>query len=79
MIRTLIRRIARRLGVTTCYHVAAAYQRDSYVGLSVLSLTVTVKPWLHTDNYRELVDYVQSQAIRPNNTPNITSITKLGV
>ena len=73
-----IRAIAEWLGMSTSYHVAATYNRDSHTGFSVISLTVDVKPWIHADNYREVVDYVGSKAERIVGSPTITSITKLG-
>ena len=73
-----LRRLARALGWSTSYHVAATYNRDSHIGFSVISMTVSVRPWLHADNYSELVAYVKTQAERPVGTPSITSITKLG-
>lgn len=76
--RRALRRLAHALGWSTSYHVAATYNRDSHVGFSVISMTVSVRPWLHADNYSELVDYVKTQADRIVGTPSITSITKLG-
>lgn len=77
--KNLIRRLAKRAGVTTAYHVAALYQEDSHMSTSTLSMTVTLRPWLHVDNYLELVEYLHSQAVRPTKEmPVITSITKLG-
>jgi hypothetical protein len=77
--RKLLRRVAHWLGITTSYHVAATYQQDSHVGFSVLAITVTMRPWLHADNYNELVEFIKNQATRPASTPSITSITKLGI
>lgn len=74
-----LRFIARFVGWTTSYHVAAAYQQDSHVGWSVLSLTVTARPWIHEDNYIQLLEAVKSEAERPTRMPSITSITKLGI
>ena len=76
--RHLLRRAAYALGWATDYHVAATYNRDSYVGISVISMTVSVRPWLHSDNYRDLVEHVHSHAVRPAGPPTITSVTKLG-
>ena len=77
--RKLLRRFAHWLGYTTSYHVSATYQQDSHVGFSVLAMTVTMRPWLHVDNYTELVNYIKSEATRPASTPSITSVTKLGI
>lgn len=77
--KAFIRKVAKTLGWSTCYHVSATYPRDSHVGFSVISLTVTVKPWIHSDNYREVVDFVEAKADRPSSTPSIISITKLGL
>lgn len=76
--RTLIRRLAAKAGYSTSYHVAATYNRDSHMGYSVLSMTVSVKPWIHRDNYAEVVAYVKTQATGCIGEPNITSLTKLG-
>lgn len=59
--------------------MSATYQQDSHVGFSVISMTVTMRPWLHIDNYMELVNYIKSEATRPASTPSITSVTKLGI
>jgi hypothetical protein len=76
----LIRWLAKRAGVATDYHVAALYTQDGHMGTSTLSMTVTLRPWLHRDNYRELVEYLHTQATRATPAmPVITSITKLGV
>lgn len=79
MMRKTLRRVARRLGIATTYHVAALYHQDSHMSTSTLSMTVTLLPWLHADNYRELIEYLHTQATRPTKEmPVITSITKLG-
>ena len=77
--RKFIRRFALWLGVVTEYHVSATYSQDSHIGFSTMSLTVAIKPWLHGDNYKELVEFVNKEATRPSSTPTITSITKLGL
>ena len=77
--RKTLRRIAQMLGWSADYHVAATYTRDSHMGFSTISLTVKMLPWLHRDNYRELVEYVHSECEKPAAIPTITSITKLGV
>lgn len=77
--RNTLRRVAHWLGWKTSYHVVALYQQDSHMSTSTLSMTVTLKPWLHIDNYRELVEYLHTQATRSTPAmPVITSITKLG-
>ena len=76
--RKLLRRFAHRLGVSTAYHVCALYKQDSHMGTSVISLTVRINPWLHEENYRDLMVYVNELAVRPAEMPSITSITKLG-
>ena len=43
-----------------------------------MSLTCGMRPWLHSDNYSELVAYVKTQADNKTATPNIVSITRLG-
>lgn len=77
--RKFVRRFALWFGVNTDYHVSATYNQDSHVGWSIVSLQLTIRPWLHRDNYRELVDAVNKEATRPSSTPSITSITKLGL
>ena len=76
--KKFLRWLGKKLGFSTCYHVAATYQQDSYMNTSVMSLTVRVAPWIHEDNYCEVVDFVKTQATRPATTPSITSITRLG-
>ncbi len=76
--KKFLRWIGRKCGVSTWYHVAAIYQQDSHISSSVMSLTVKVAPWIHEDNYCEVVDFVKTQATRPATTPSITSITRLG-
>ena len=76
--KNAIRRIAKLLGWETCYHVSAIYNLDSHVGTATISMTVTVRPWIHADNYKDVVDYVHSLSERPVAMPTITSITKLG-
>ena len=66
------------LGWSTDYHVAATYTSDNHIGLSTIALTVSMRPWLHRDNYRALMEYVQSECDQPNAMPTITSVTKLG-
>lgn len=78
-IRSAIRRAAKALGVKTTYHVCATYTQDSHMGTTVIAMTATVTPWLHEDNYRELVDFMKASATRPVDTPCIASITKLGI
>jgi hypothetical protein len=76
--RTTLRALAKKLGMSTSYHVAAVYTQDSHMSESIISMTITVKPWLHVDNYAEIVAYVKTQATRCVDTPNITSVTRLG-
>jgi hypothetical protein len=76
--RTLIRWLAAKAGYSTSYHVAATYNRDSHVVYSILSMTVSVRPWIHRDNYADLVAYVKTQATGCVGEPNITGLTKLG-
>lgn len=72
-----IRSIAQSLGFNACYHVAAVYNNVN--GTANISMTVIVRPWLHDDNYNELVKHVESRAIGTKSTPSITSITRLGL
>ncbi len=74
--KKIIRSIAERLGVATGYHVAAY---SSYLGEQRTgSMTVQMTPWLHADNYAELIDYIK-EAQGHKQPPSITSITKLGL
>ncbi len=77
--KNLIRKIAKLAGMATDYHVAAMYWQDSHMSSTTMSMTVTLRPWLHSDNYMELIDFLHKQATRPTaDMPVITSITKLG-
>lgn len=38
-----------------------------------------MRPWIHVDNYAELMDFIKREATRPASAPSITSITKLGI
>lgn len=77
--RRVIRKLAHKLGWTTSYHVYATYTRDSHIGFTALSMTCSIRPWLHRDNYRELMDLVSVESPQASSTPSITSITKLGL
>lgn len=77
--RKLLRWLGRVFGVATWYQVSATYRQDSHTGTSIVSLTCRVTPWLHNDNYNDLLRYVESQATRPASMPVITNISKLGV
>ena len=74
--RKLIRIVAKRVGVETSYHVAAEFGIAD--GHATISMTVTMTPWIHVDNYKDLVNYVHTKATRAKATPTITSITRLG-
>jgi hypothetical protein len=76
--RNTLRRVAHWFGWSTDYHVAATYTIDSHIGFRTISLTVKIRPWLHRDNYLELVDYIHSECEKRATRPTITSITKLG-
>jgi hypothetical protein len=76
--RTLLRWIGRKLGVRTWYHVSATYPLSGG-GSATMSCTLSVRPWLHSDNFSELVDFMKTQASYKNETPAIVSITRLGV
>lgn len=78
--KNFIRSIAKAIGIKTNYHVACLYSRDSHVSTITMSSTVTVKPWLHPDNYIEIVKCLHEEAIRPTKEmPIIVSITKIGI
>lgn len=72
--RRLIRNVAKALGVSTDYHVAGTWSGGT------IDMTVTIKPWLHADNFKELRDFVadelKHQALGVK--PNIVNITRLG-
>lgn len=74
--RKLLRWIGRHCGITTWYHIAATYPLPN--GSATMSLTCAMRPWLHSDNYSDLVAYVKTQADSKTTTPNIVSITRLG-
>lgn len=76
--KRMLRSFAKRIGWSTDYHVAATYTRDSHVGFCTASMTVTISPWLHQDNYKDLVEYIHSQCEARSSVPSITSVTKLG-
>lgn len=78
-LRRLVRWLATKAGWRTSYHVAATYPLSDHLGYGTMSLTVAVRPWIHRDNYRSLVEYLREQASGCKGTPNITSITKLGL
>jgi len=74
--KQLIRYIFKAIGYRTCYHVAYSYNMNSIVYQG--SMQVVVSPWIHTDNYISVVDYIHSVAGSVDK-PNILSITKLGL
>ena len=76
--RRLLRWTGRKLGLVTWYHVTATYPVSG--GKAALSLTCSVRPWLHHDNFLDLVEYVDSQAgTEKGGKPNIVSLTRLGL
>lgn len=77
-VRKVLRAIARDMGVSTSYHVAARYHTTG-MHQADMSMTCRIIPWLHSDNYKDLVAYIASQATNSTETPCITSITKLGL
>jgi hypothetical protein len=74
--RTLLRWMGSKLGMVTWYHISATYPLPN--GHATMSLTCSVRPWLHVENYPELVAYVATQAHVAGAKPNIICITRLG-
>lgn len=72
----IIRYIFKSIGYRTCYHVSYSYNMNSIV--YQCSMQVVVSPWIHTDNYLSVVDYIHSVA-GSGDKPNILSINKLGL
>lgn len=77
--RKLLRKVAKRLGMSTWYHVAAVYQQDSHIGSATISMICRISPWVNDANYTDLVEYVKSKSTGATATPSIVSVTKLGV
>jgi hypothetical protein len=76
---SIVRLIAEKIGVKTAYHVAALYKSAKHQpGWSATSMPLTISPWLHEDNYMELVEYVKARCDDPIGRPVITSVTKIG-
>ena len=71
-----LRWIASACGVRTTYHVASFYCIP--FSNTVASGTYTMSPWLHRDNYLDLVQAVHRDHPDAKTPPTITSITKLG-
>ena len=80
--KKMIRNIATKLGVKTYYHFSATYDRDSHTGFSISGGTLGVRPWLHLDNYDELISEIigdlKGKGIYADQIA-ITSITKIGL
>jgi hypothetical protein len=80
--KKMIRNIATKLGVKTCYHFSATYATDSHTGFSISAGTSVVPPWLHSDNYEELVSQIrgdlENKGVKVTQI-RLTSITKLGL
>lgn len=77
--RILIRKLAAFLGIRTTYHVAAMYTHEDLKSSCTGAMTVTITPWVHCDNYHDIVSFVQSSFEGCKDKPTITSITKLGI
>ena len=73
-LRTAARQIAKSIGIATNYHVAWVVTIPA--GSAIGSMTVTMRPWLHIDNYHDLVEYIRDEQ-KSETRPTITSITKL--
>lgn len=76
-LRKLARTVCKSIGVHTSYHISAVYSSD--IGMVTSSMILNVNPWIHNDNYHEVVSFVRDQVEKTNSTPTITSITKLGI
>jgi len=72
----LLRRLARACGLKTWYLVTATYPIGG--GYGTVTCTCSVAPWLHIDNYPDLLAYVKTQASSSAATPNIIGVTRLG-
>jgi len=73
MMRKLFRWIAGKCGMETDYHIYAIN------GTSYISFTCTVSPWLHEENYSDLIEYAGNLVENKKGRVAIASITKLGI
>ena len=73
-LRTAARQIAKTIGIAKNYHVAWVVTIPA--GSAIGSMTVTMRPWLHIDNYHDLVEHILGEQ-KSEARPTITSITKL--
>lgn len=76
--RMLVFIAAKKLGVTTTYHVA--WRAPTRTGYIVGSGAYTMEPWLCSANYAQLVDFVSDEAAGHGATVKavITSVTRIG-
>lgn len=74
-----IRAIAKLIGWSTDYHVSANYAPASGSGWCTVSMAITVIPWIHVANFKDVVKHVEAAAENPVSTPVIISITKIGL
>lgn len=78
-VKEIIRKIFASMGRSETYHVSASYIPKGNSGLAITSMTVKVTPWLHEDNYCQLIEFVKTKCNDVDGSPTITSITKLGL
>lgn len=75
----ILRKLAYALGWRTTYHVSAVYRsQKSPGGWSIVSTTIRVRPWVNSDNWTDVVEYMASVAESPISHPNIISLDKIG-
>jgi hypothetical protein len=64
------------LGVKTAYVVNATWPCSNGQFLK-LTYTCEIIPWLHSENFKELVENTQKQTKQDGAIPNITSTTHM--
>ena len=75
--RKVFRWVCVKFGLKMWYYITATYPTAG--GYATISCTCSVAPWLHNDNFSELVEYIKTQANSNTVTPNIVNITRLWV
>ncbi len=76
--KKLIRFVCEKLGFSTSYIVSATWTRSDG-SFSTLTYTCTIYPWLHVDNYQQLLEHTQKESKQNKVMPNIIEVTKLGI
>lgn len=77
MMAKLIRDIAKIIGIKTVYHISAIAQTDK--GQITISLNLAVSPWMHADNFSDVMFRVSQTMPNTQTQACITSITRLGI